>query len=86
MCMEERVVPREEENKIEQPSKDKKNDMRLYKAKIKFYLASGYRKETLNVAADSPEEAIDKIHSKYDQDMDCSYSHPVFIIKIKEVK
>lgn len=60
--------------------------MKLYKAKIKFYLASGYRRETINVAADSIEEAIDKIHSKYDQDMDCSYSHPAFIIKIKEVK
>jgi hypothetical protein len=60
--------------------------MRLYKAKIKFYLASGYHKEIVNIAANNIEEAMDKIHNKYDQDMDCSYSHPTFIIKIREVK
>ena len=60
--------------------------MKLYKTKIKFYIANGYQKETVNVTANNIEEAIDKIHNKYDQCMDSHYSYPAFIVKIKEVK
>ena len=86
MLMEERIVPSEEKNEKKQSSNNKETTMKLYKAKIKFYFAFGYDKEIVNVIANNIKEAIDKIHNKYDQDMGRSYSHPAFIIKIKEVK
>ena len=59
--------------------------MKLYKAKIKFYFASGYQKEVVHVSANDIDDAIKQIHDMYDQK---SYGIPcpAFIMKIKEVK
>ena len=63
-------------------------DMKLYKAKIKYFYNTGcrYIKETTHVVANTLEEAITKIHNKYDFKDTYSFQfRPTFIIKIKEV-
>ena len=63
-------------------------DMKLYKAKIKYFYRNNfmYIKETTHVAANTLEEAITKIHSKYDFKDSYSFQfRPTFIIKIKEM-
>ena len=63
-------------------------DMELYKAKIKYFYRNNfmYIKETTHVVANNLEEAITKIHNKYDFKDTYSFQfRPAFIIKIKEV-
>lgn len=60
--------------------------MKLYKAKIKFYFAYSYRRETICISANDVEDAIKKIHDMYDQEMQYAQTRPAFIIRIKEVR
>lgn len=87
MHMEERIVSKEE-NEKEQSSNDKEIVSKLYKVKIKYFYDTEvkYIKETTHVVANTLEEAIIKIHNKYDFKGTCSFQfRPAFIIKIKEM-